>query len=71
MAQVNLMKRVMCEIVQNNVLEAYAGPNNWAAPMFGVPKNNEGVRIVSNSVKLNGAIRRNPWPMPTMQDMIR
>ena len=71
MAQVNLMKRVICEIVQNNVFEPYVGPSNWAAPMFGVPRNNEGVRIVSNFVKLNEAIRRNPWPMAIIQDMLR
>ena len=69
MAQVNLMKRAIDEIVQNNALELYDGPSNWSTLTFGVPKKNEGIRIVSDFMKLYEAIRRNPWPMPTIQDM--
>ena len=57
----------MCK---NKALEEYSGDSEWAAPTFGVPKKNDGVRIVTDFRKLNEAIKRNPWPMSTMQDML-
>ena len=37
--------------------------------MFGVPKKNEAVQIISDFRKLIKIIQRSPWPMPTIQDM--
>ena len=39
-------------------------------PAFGVPKKNDGVRIVSDFRKLNEVIKYNPWPMPIIHDML-
>ena len=33
-------------------------------------KKNDGVRIVTDFRKLNEAIKNDPWPMPTIQDML-
>ena len=70
LAQINLMKRAISEMVKNKVLSEYNGNGAWAAPTFGVPKKNNGVRIVSDFRKLNVAIKHNPWPIPTIQDML-
>ena len=57
-------------MVRNKALSEYNGNSPWAAPTFGVSKKNDGLRIVSDFRKLNEAIKRNPWPMPTIQDML-
>ena len=59
--QINLMKRAINEIVKNKTLSEYNGHSPWAVPTFGMPKKNDGVRIVSYFRKLNEAIKRNPW----------
>ena len=69
-AHVELMKRAINDMVENDTLMEYTGDSEWAAPTFGVPKKNEGIRIVSDFRRLNEAIKRNPWPMPTIQDML-
>ena len=57
-------------MVRNKALSEYNGNSPWAAPTFGVPKKNDGVRIVSDFRKLNEAIKRNPWPMSTIQNIL-
>ena len=52
-AQINLMKRVIYEIVKNKTLSEYNENNPWATPIFGLPKKNGGFRIVSDFRKLN------------------
>ena len=59
-AQINLMKRSINEMAKNKALSEYNGNSPWAAPAFGVPKKNDGVRIVSDFRKLNEEIKRNP-----------
>ena len=46
-AQINLMKRAINEMVRNKALSEYNRNSPWAAPTFGVPRKNDGVRIVS------------------------
>ena len=55
---------------RNGVIEEYSGNSEWAAPTFGVPKKNKGIRIVSDFRKLNEMLKRSPWPMPTIMDMM-
>jgi len=45
--QINLMKRAINEMVRNKALSEYNRNSSWAAPTFGVPRKNDGVRIVS------------------------
>ena len=59
-AQINLMKRAIYEIVKNKTVSEYNENNPWATPIFGLPKKNDGVRIVSDFRKLNEAIKCNP-----------
>ena len=57
-------------MVNNNALAPYNGNSPWAAPTFGVPKKKNEIRVVSDFRKLNDVIKRHPWPMPTIQDML-
>ena len=65
-----MMKTAIKEMSKNKTLEEYNGDSEWATPTFGVTKKNDGVRIVTDSRKLNEAIKQNAWPMPTIQDML-
>ena len=69
-AHIELMKRAIKEMERNGVIEEYSGNSEWAAPTFGVPKKNKGIRIVSDFRKLNEMLKRSPWPMPTIMDMM-
>jgi len=65
-----LMKTAIKEMCKHKALAKYFGDSEWAAPTFGVSKKNDGVRVVTDFRRLNEAIKRNPWPMPTIQDML-
>ena len=69
-AHISLMKRTINEMIENKALAVYNGESEWAAPTFGVPKNNDGVRILIDFRKLNEEIKHNPWPMPTIHDIL-
>ena len=69
-AEISLMKRAIEVMEANDALEKYHGNRPWAVPTFGIPKKNNEIRIVTDFRKLNEAIKRNPWPMPTIQDML-
>ena len=65
-----LIKKAIEEMVGNKALAEYTGNSEWAAPIFGEPKKNNGFRIMTDFRRLNEAIKRNPCPMPTLQDML-
>lgn len=67
--QINLIRKAINAMVENGTLSKYNGSSTWAAPTFDVPKRNDEVQIVIDFHKLNKAIKRNHWPMPTIQDM--
>ena len=46
-----------------------AGP--WCAPSFIVPKKDGRVRFITDYCELNKSIRRKPWPMPHITDLIQ
>ena len=64
------MKKAISVMVENGDLSEYNENSPWAALTFGVPKKEDEVRIVTDFRKLNEAIKRNPWPIPTIQDML-
>ena len=59
-AHIPLMKTEIKEMCKNKSLAEYSGDSEWAAPTFGVPKKNDGVRTVTDFRKLNEVIKRNP-----------
>ena len=44
--------------------------SKWAAPTFILPKKDGRVRFVTDFRKLNKQIRRNPYPLPHIKDML-
>ena len=51
----------------------YIEKNNrseWAAPMFVIPKTDESIRSLADFRELNKRIKRMPYPIPKIQDML-
>ena len=44
--------------------------SQWAAPTFVIPKKDGTVRFISNFRELNKRIKRKPYPIPNIQDML-
>ena len=63
-------KRRYENMVEQDVLEP-AEPAQWCAPTFGVPKQNGTIRIVTDFRRLNVAVKRRPYPLPIIPDLLR
>ena len=44
--------------------------SEWAAPTFVIPKKDGTVRFISDFRELNKRIKRKPYPLPTIQDLL-
>ena len=44
--------------------------SKWAAPTFIIPKKNGTVRFICDSRESNKRIKRKPFPIPKIQDML-
>ena len=65
-------KETMKKICQNGkigILRKSTG-SEWGAPTFIIPKKNNTVRIISNFRELNKRIKRKPYPIPKIQDLL-
>ena len=66
------LKKEVDRLVKADVIELvdgmHAGP--WCAPSFIVPKKDGRVRFITDYRKLNKWIKRKPWPMPHINDML-
>jgi hypothetical protein len=45
--------------------------SEWSSPTFAIPKKNGTIRVVSDVRKLNSLLKRHPFPIPKIGDMIR
>ena len=66
----NLVDKAIGDMVAKNTSEVYDSMSKWGAPTFGVPKNNDAVRVVTSFRRSNEAIKSNPWPMSTIQNKL-
>ena len=66
----DVFKRALQQMVNLDVLERTYDDTAWASPTFGVPKKGGEIRIVSDFRQLNRAIKRSPWPMPTIRELL-
>ena len=44
--------------------------SEWAAPNFIIPKSNETIRFITDFRELNKRIKRKPYPIPKIQDLL-
>jgi hypothetical protein len=45
--------------------------SEWASPSFEIPKKNVTIRVVTDFRKLNLLLKRHPFSIPKIEDMIR
>ena len=63
--------RTECDrLVKLGVLEE-CQESEWAAPTFIIPKKNNTVRFISDFRRLNTALKRKPYQIPKIQDMLQ
>ncbi len=72
-AHIETLKKELERLIRIGVLaevnETTAGP--WCAPSFIVPKKDQKVRFITDFRELNKRIKRRPWPMPHVLDLIQ
>ncbi|HEY9708671.1 MAG TPA: reverse transcriptase family protein, partial [Oculatellaceae cyanobacterium] len=64
------LKKEVDRLVMLGVLER-DNSSEWAAPTFIQPKKNMTVRFLSDFRKLNSMLKRKPYPIPKIQDMLQ
>ena len=69
-ANKTVFKRTLDDMEKNGVIEKTYEDSDWASPTFGVPKKNDMIRIVTDFRRLNQAIKRSPWPIPTIRELL-
>ena len=68
------MKKVKQEIermLQNHVIEPVDEPTEWCSPIVMVAKADGRVRICVDLTKLNQAVRREVYQMPTVEETLK
>ena len=58
-------------LVDIGILEPVYEGSEWALPTFCIPKKNHTIRIISDLRALNECIRRKPYPLPHIMDILR
>ena len=69
-AHEEVTKREIDRLTKIGVLEPNSN-SEWAAPTFIIPKKTGDVRVVTDFRKLNEAIRRKPFPLPKISDLLQ
>merc|ERR1712115_31318 len=44
--------------------------SQWGAPCFGIPKKDHTIRFITDFREINKRVKRNPFPLPKIQDML-
>ena len=66
---IDTLKMEVQRLVELGVLKK-VNRSEWAAPTFIIPKKDGTVRFISDFRELNKRIRRKPYPIPHIQDML-
>ncbi len=64
------LRKEIAKLVDIGVLEEDYS-SEWASPTFAIAKKNGTIRVVSDFRKLNSLLKRHPFPIPKIGDMIR
>ena len=65
----NTLKQEVERLVHAGVLKK-VNRSEWAAPTFIIPKKDGSVRFISDFQELNKRIKRKPYPIPKIQDLL-
>ena len=65
----NILKETLEDLVQQNILAQVQKPTPWISSMVVVPKKDGKLRICLDPRDLNRAIRREHYPLPTIEDV--
>jgi len=65
----HIAKKEIAELVRIGVLEKNV-KTEWASPSFFRPKKDGGVRFVTDLRRLNANLKRHPYPLPVIEDVI-
>ena len=65
----NILKETLDDLVQQNILAPVQKPTPWISSMVVVPKKDGKLRICLDPRDLNRAIRREHYPLPTIEDV--
>ena len=63
------LKKEVDRLIKIGVLKKINN-SQWAAPTFIIPKKNNTVRFISDFRELNKRIKRKPFPIPKIQDLL-
>ncbi len=63
------VKEELARMEANNIIEAVTEPTEWCAPMVPVPKKSGRARICVDLKKLNKAVKRERFILPTAEEM--
>lgn len=64
------VKAELERMVKCGVIEEVTEPTDWCAPMVPVPKRTEDVKICVDLTRLNKAVRRERFILPTIDDIL-
>ena len=64
------LRKEIARLVDIGVLEENYS-SEWASPTFSIAKKNGTLRVVSDFRKLNSFLKRHPFPIPKIGDMIQ
>ena len=63
------VKEELERMLEEGIIEEVTEPTDWCAPMVPVVKPNGKVRICVNLMKLNEAVKRERYILPTLEDV--
>ena len=64
------VKKTLDEMLREGIIEKVTDPTDWCAPMVVVPKPSGDVRITTDFTKLNLAVKRPRYELPSVDDTL-
>ena len=64
------LRKEVERLIQLGVLKKCVD-SEWGSPAFIIPKSDKTVRFVTDFRKLNSMIKRKPYPLPKIQDLLK
>ena len=64
------VEKKLQEMIEMDVIEEVTESTSWVSPIVAIPKGND-IRLVIDMRKANTAIRRNHYPIPTLEELLQ